>query len=132
MQTVIISFLYYLTIIQVAMHFFQSALDTGRTKQYPIPFSSGGDSAYASILSVDRYYTHFNSYFFEFDISKMSCTFIHKTTPQMAMSMTRMTMASSGLSLIHKTALFHTIPKLGISKTTGIYINRIGTSTLVT
>lgn len=62
---------------------------TGESTQYAVPFPPGGDSPYASILSSrNRYYTHFNSYFVEFDVLKMAFTFYRQTTPQMAMSMT--------------------------------------------
>lgn len=62
---------------------------TGKSRQFPTPFPPGGDCPYASILSShNRYYTHFNSYFCEFDPAKPGFTFFHKTAPQMAMSMT--------------------------------------------
>lgn len=63
--------------------------ETGRSREYPTPFPPGGDCPYASILSSrNRYYTHFNSYFVEFDPEKRAFTFHHETKPQMAMSMT--------------------------------------------
>ncbi|HNT34766.1 MAG TPA: hypothetical protein PKH07_07195, partial [bacterium] len=44
---------------------------------------------YASILSSkNRFYTHFNSHFVEFDPRTRAFTFFQKTTPQMAMAMT--------------------------------------------
>lgn len=62
---------------------------TGNSRQFPTPFSPGGDCPYSSILSSNnRYYTHFNSHFVEFDPAKREFTFSHKTAPQMAMSMT--------------------------------------------
>ncbi len=62
---------------------------TGKSKEYPMPFPPGGDCPYTSILSSrNKYYTHFNSHFCEFDPEKKAFTFHHKTAPQMAMSMT--------------------------------------------
>ena len=55
-----------------------------------MPFPPGGDCPYASILSTgNKFYTHFNSYFAEFDPVKRAFTFFRKTTPQMAMGMTQ-------------------------------------------
>ncbi len=63
--------------------------DTGASVEYPIPFPSGGDCPYASILSTkNKYYTHFNSHFLEFDPVKREFTFFKQTAPQMAMGMT--------------------------------------------
>lgn len=63
--------------------------ETGKAEQFPMPFPPGGDCPYSSILSRDnRFYTHFNSYFCEFDPAKRAFTFHHKTAPQMAMGMT--------------------------------------------
>jgi streptogramin lyase len=62
---------------------------TGQAQQVPTPFPPGKDCPYASILSTkNKFYTHFNSYFSEFDPVKRSFTFFEKTAPQMAMSMT--------------------------------------------
>ncbi len=62
---------------------------TGRSRQIPTPFPPGGDCPYSSILSSsNRYYTHFNSHFAEFDPAAGEFTFFRKTAPQMAMSMT--------------------------------------------
>lgn len=62
---------------------------TGKTEQFPLPFPPGGDTPYASILSSkNKFYTHFNSYFVEFDPVARGFTFHAKTLPQMAMSMT--------------------------------------------
>lgn len=63
--------------------------ETGKAEEFPVPFPPGGDCPYASILSTkNKYYTHFNSYFSEFDPAKRAFTFFEKTAPQMAMSMT--------------------------------------------
>ncbi|MGD9495643.1 MAG: DUF5074 domain-containing protein [Armatimonadota bacterium] len=62
---------------------------TGESVTYPTPFPPGGDCPYASILSSrNRYYTHFNSWFCEFDPTVPGFTFHQQTAPQMAMSMT--------------------------------------------
>jgi hypothetical protein len=63
--------------------------DTGESSQVPMPFPPGGDCPYASILSRgNKYYTHFNSHFAEFDPIQGEFTFHRRTAPQMAMSMT--------------------------------------------
>jgi len=63
--------------------------ETGKSEEFPTPFPYGGDAPYASILSsANRLYSHFGSHFVEFDPAKRAFTFIHKTVPQMAMSMT--------------------------------------------
>ncbi|NLX22288.1 MAG: hypothetical protein GXY55_11570 [Phycisphaerae bacterium] len=63
--------------------------ETGKSETFPVPFPPGGDCPYASILSsANRYYTHFNSHFVEFDPATRAFTFHHQTAPQMAMSMT--------------------------------------------
>ena len=63
--------------------------ETGDSQEYAVPFPPGGDCPYASILSSrNKYYTHFNSYFCEFDPAKRAFTFFEKTAPQMAMGMT--------------------------------------------
>lgn len=62
---------------------------TGKSEQFPLPFLPAGDAPYASILSSrNKFYTHFNSHFVEFDTVKRAFSFCEKTTPQMAMSMT--------------------------------------------
>lgn len=62
---------------------------TGESQEYPMPFPPGGDGPFASILSSgNKFYTHFNSHFCEFDPVKRAFTFHHKTAPQMAMGMT--------------------------------------------
>lgn len=63
--------------------------ETGKSEEYPMPFPPGGDCPYASILSSkNKFYTHFNNYFVEFDPVKRAFTFFHETAPQMAMGMT--------------------------------------------
>lgn len=62
--------------------------ETGKCEEYPMPFGAG-DSPFSSILSSgNKFYTHFNSYFVEFDPAKRAFTFSQKTAPQMAMGMT--------------------------------------------
>jgi len=62
--------------------------ETGKTEEHPMPFRPG-DHPFASILSrSNKFYTHFNSHFVEFDLLKRAFTFCQKTAPQMAMSMT--------------------------------------------
>jgi len=63
--------------------------ETGMSEEFPMPFPPGGDCPYASILSSgNRFYTHFNSHFVEFDPVERAFTFVHETAPQMAMGMT--------------------------------------------
>jgi hypothetical protein len=63
--------------------------ETGKSEEFPMPFPPGGDCPYASILSSrNKFYTHFNSHFVEFDPVKRAFTFFHETAPQMAMGMT--------------------------------------------
>ena len=63
--------------------------ETGKGQEFPMPFPPGGDCPYASILSSgNKFYTHFNSHFVEFDPVKRAFTFFRKTAPQMAMGMT--------------------------------------------
>jgi hypothetical protein len=63
-------------------------LETGACEEHPMPFRPG-DHPFASILSSgNKFYTHFNSHFVEFDPVQRAFTFCHKTAPQMAMSMT--------------------------------------------
>lgn len=63
--------------------------ETGGSQEFPVPFPPGRDCPYASILSGrNRFYTHFNSHFVEFDPAARAFTFFRKTVPQMAMSMT--------------------------------------------
>ncbi|MBI5380895.1 MAG: N-acetylmuramoyl-L-alanine amidase [Opitutae bacterium] len=62
---------------------------TGKSEQYNVPFPPGGDCPYASILSSsNKFYTHFNGYFTEFDPVKRAFTFTRSTYRQMAMGMT--------------------------------------------
>ena len=62
---------------------------TGLTREVPMPFEPGGDCPYASILSSgNKFYTHFNSHFTEYDPVKGEFTFTSGTAPQMAMGMT--------------------------------------------
>jgi len=63
--------------------------ETGESQEFAMPFPPGGDCPYASILSSDnKFYTHFNSHFVEFDPGKRAFTFFRRTAPQMAMGMT--------------------------------------------
>jgi len=63
-------------------------VEAGKAEEYPLPFPPG-DHPFASILSSgNKFYTHFNSHFVEFDPAKRAFTFCQKTKPQMAMSMT--------------------------------------------
>ena len=63
--------------------------ETGKSEQIPMSFAPRGDCPYASILSSkNRFYTHFNSHFTEFDPVTRSFTFTKQTKPQMAMGMT--------------------------------------------
>lgn len=62
---------------------------TGAHREHPMPFDPGGDCPYASILSRrNRFYTHFNSHFCEFDVDRGAFAFCSQTAPQMAMGMT--------------------------------------------
>ena len=64
-------------------------VETGKADEVPMPFNPGGDGPFASILSsANKFYTHFNSHFCEFDPAQRRFTFFHKTAPQMAMGMT--------------------------------------------
>jgi hypothetical protein len=63
--------------------------ETGKAEEFPVPFPPGGDCPYSSVLSSkNKFYTHFNSFFTEFDPVKRAFTFFHKTAPQMTMGMT--------------------------------------------
>lgn len=63
--------------------------ESGRSEELPTPFPWGGDAPYASLLSSrGKLYTHFGSHFVEFDPQTRAFTFVHKTAPQMAMSLT--------------------------------------------
>lgn len=64
-------------------------VEAGKAEEHSMPFPVTGDSPYASILSSgNKFYTHYNNYFVEFDPVKRAFTFSQKTAPQMAMSMT--------------------------------------------
>ena len=61
--------------------------ETGKSEEFRVPFSPGGDCPYASILSGrNRYYSHYNRHFVEFDPEKRAFTFHRKTAPKMAPS----------------------------------------------
>jgi len=63
--------------------------ETGKSDEFPMPFPPGGDCPFASILSSgNKFYTHFNNYFVEFDPEERTFTFAHETAPEMAMGMT--------------------------------------------
>ena len=63
--------------------------ETGAANEEAMPFPSGGDCPFASVLSSrNRYYTHFNGHFAEYDPEKGKFTFHHESAAQMAMSMT--------------------------------------------
>ncbi|MBQ41176.1 MAG: hypothetical protein CME15_01840 [Gemmatimonadetes bacterium] len=63
--------------------------ETGESEEFPMPFPQKGDCPFTSILSSrNRFYTHFNEYFTEFDPEKRSFTFSEQTVPRMAMGMT--------------------------------------------
>ncbi|HQM33317.1 MAG TPA: hypothetical protein PKX85_12280 [Candidatus Hydrogenedentes bacterium] len=62
---------------------------TGAAREIPVPFPPGGDCPFASILSTkNKFYTHFNSHFTEYDPVKGEFAFFSPTAPQMAMGMT--------------------------------------------
>ena len=65
--------------------------ETGKSEQFPIPFSLDvpyGDVPYSSILSSkNKFYTLFNNHFAEFDPVKRAFTFSKEAMPQMAMGM---------------------------------------------
>jgi hypothetical protein len=63
--------------------------ETGKAEEFRMPFTPGGDCPYASLLSSrNKFYTHFNSHFVEFDPVRRAFTFEHATARQMAMGMT--------------------------------------------
>lgn len=63
--------------------------ETGGSEQFATPYPWGGDGPFASLLSRQhKYYTHFGSHFSEFDPVKRAFTFVGRTAPRMAMSMT--------------------------------------------
>lgn len=63
--------------------------ETGKSEQFPTPYPWDGDGPFASLLSSrGKYYTQFGNHFSEFDPVRRAFTFVAKTAPQMAMSMT--------------------------------------------
>jgi hypothetical protein len=61
---------------------------TGKSQEVAVPYR-GGDCPFSSVLSSrNRFYSHFNSHFVEFDPAKRAFTANHETRPQMAMGMT--------------------------------------------
>ncbi len=90
--------------------------DTGASEEFPVPFSPGGSVPFACVLSsCNKFYTHFNSHFVEFDPVKKAFTAVHQTLPKVAISMTeddggRIWMATypeSGVAMYDpKTAVF--------------------------
>src|SRR5690625_617051 len=63
--------------------------ETGESDQFPMPFPTGGDTPYSSLLSKsNKFYTLFNGYFVEFDPLEKKFTYYHAVNRQMAMSMT--------------------------------------------
>ncbi len=62
--------------------------ETGKSQEFPMPFSPG-DAVYSSILSSkNKIYTLFKGNFVEFDPVKRAYTFHKEVMPQMAMGMT--------------------------------------------
>ena len=62
---------------------------TGASRQVEMPFDPGRDCPFSSILSSrNRFYTHFNSHFCEYDPVAGAFTFHAETVPQMTMGMT--------------------------------------------
>ncbi len=63
--------------------------ETGASETFATPFACDGDCPFTSLLSSrNRYYTHFNSHFVEFDPCRRAFTFTQATTAKVAMSMT--------------------------------------------
>jgi len=63
--------------------------ESGKSEQFKMPFPTGGDTPYSSILSTDnKFYTLFNGNFVEFDPVKRAFTFHRAVSPKMAMGMT--------------------------------------------
>ena len=64
-------------------------VETGESEEFSMPFPQKGDCPFTSILSSrNRFCTHFNEHFVEFDPAKRAFTFSHQTVPRMAMGMT--------------------------------------------
>lgn len=62
---------------------------TGRAEQFATPYPWGGDGPFASLLSRgNKFYTLFGGHFSEFDPVRRAFTFVRRTAPQMAMSLT--------------------------------------------
>lgn len=62
--------------------------ETGKSEEFPMPFTPG-DAPYASLLSSkNKYYTLFKNNFVEFDPVKRNFTFHQESLPQMAMGFT--------------------------------------------
>lgn len=71
-----------------AYELLQIDAETGKTTEVPLPFKSGGDSPYSSILSKqNKYYGHLGYHFFEFDPSTTKFSFFKKCSLFTAMSM---------------------------------------------
>lgn len=63
--------------------------ETGKSEEFPVPFPTGKDTPYSSILSSDnKFYTLFNGNFVEFDPVRRAFTFHHAVKRKMAMGMT--------------------------------------------
>ena len=62
--------------------------ETGKSETFPVPVPPG-DSPFASVLSSgNKFYSHFNSVFLEFDPVKRAFTHVFKTMPRVGMGMT--------------------------------------------
>lgn len=63
--------------------------DTGTSVEHAVPFPPGDDAPFASVLSSgNRFYSHFNGHFVEFDPVRKAFTFVHATMPKVGMGMT--------------------------------------------
>ena len=63
--------------------------NTGNTRQYPTPIQQGRDAPFAIILSSqEKFYSHFQNTFMEFDPNREKFTFSGSTTDRVAMSIT--------------------------------------------
>ena len=88
--------------------------ETGGSEDFPVPFPSDGDCPYASILSShNRFYTHFNGYFVEFDVAQREFTFCHETVPRVAMAMTEDDNGSIWLSTLPQSGVASYDPDTG-------------------
>ena len=62
--------------------------ETGKSETHPVPVPAG-DNPFASVLSSgNKFYSHFNSVFLEFDPVKRAFTHVFETTPRVGMGMT--------------------------------------------